>query len=797
MSYKILVINLEKRTDRKQQVINIFNNIKFEDYIFYNAVDGKNIKLTLEIKNLFKNNDFGNRKGFIGCALSHYYIWIDLVKDITNDYYIIFEDDFQLSDNFVNCFDISKEHMNNNLNTCDILFLGYHTCNKEIYNGEITINNFENNNYIGGTFGYIITKQGAYKMLEYIEENGIKHGIDYVMKINLKLNKYIIMPHIVLSDWVRKVNDGVDTDIQNDFETFNFNTIFDTNNFIFKQGVDQMNNDYKFLNNKNIDYLLNYSKDIAGFNTLGFTKSFIDINSLIKSEWFNVDDGIFINLDRKINVKMICDWCDSKKICDDWEHMSHKNNVWNNIKITHEDKNIDYYIIINKSFEHTYIPEKTIIFQMEPWCYNEDKTWGVKTWGEWAVPDEDKFMHVRTHKKYYNNCTWNIKLPDKIIKKYDYLSTICSSKYFDEGHIKRIDFLKFIELKDSIKIDIYGIDNKHNFNNYKGKLSDDLKHEGIIPYKYYFMVENNIENNYITEKLWEPIVSECLCFYWGAPNISNYIDSMAYIQLDMNDFEKSYNIIKESITCDLWTQRIDIIRKEKYKVLNYYNFFPTIERIITQDLWKNNTNIFNIKVLIFQKNDELNYKIIPFINTLKDFGIDIDIKKYINNNEFIVENIKDSDCKKRILYKNTIKYYESKQNINISKILTQITTYEELYENNLDYLILNDDFQLEGSLNNLFNHILYLPENYDICQLYNSNKPFKIINQYNPLYYIVRKYFFETNEGYFISNNGMKKVLKYFNNNITCDSKDLIYKCYENNDNFNFYYSKMCTFIEK
>ena len=33
--------------------------------------------------------------------------------------------------------------------------------------------------------------------------------------------------------------------------------------------------------------------------------------------------------------------------------------------------------------------------------------------------------------------------------------------------------------------------------------------------------ENNIEHNYVTEKFWEPILSECLVFYYGCPNLTN------------------------------------------------------------------------------------------------------------------------------------------------------------------------------------------------------------------------------------------------------------------------------------
>jgi len=104
---------------------------------------------------------------------------------------------------------------------------------------------------------------------------------------------------------------------------------------------------------------------------------------------------------------------------------------------------------------------------------------------------------------------------------------------------------------------------------------------GIVPYKYYFMAENNYERNFITEKLWEPILCETLCFYWGCPNVADHIDEQAFVQLDPMDFEKSYEIIQKAITEDWWTQRIDVIRAEKHRILSDLAFFPTIHRVIT------------------------------------------------------------------------------------------------------------------------------------------------------------------------------------------------------------------------
>jgi hypothetical protein len=67
------------------------------------------------------------------------------------------------------------------------------------------------------------------------------------------------------------------------------------------------------------------------------------------------------------------------------------------------------------------------------------------------------------------------------IEKMSKISSICSSKYFDEGHIKRIDLLKYLETKTDILIDIYNQDNNHNFKNYKGKKTQYIdKSKGII-----------------------------------------------------------------------------------------------------------------------------------------------------------------------------------------------------------------------------------------------------------------------------------------------------------------------------
>jgi hypothetical protein len=164
---KIKIINLERRPDRKAETIQKLLDARFEpdEYEFINAVDGSTLEPTLFIKNLFAGNDFGNRKGFIGCALTHYNLWQQLANDSTNTYYVIMEDDFMLSADFKDRLDTLNQ--NGELLKKELLFLGYHMFEKDrklnfdIYNNTIEtvkIVPLNTNVYIGGTFAYSINK---------------------------------------------------------------------------------------------------------------------------------------------------------------------------------------------------------------------------------------------------------------------------------------------------------------------------------------------------------------------------------------------------------------------------------------------------------------------------------------------------------------------------------------------------------------------------------------------------------------------------------------------------------------
>ena len=312
-------------------------------------------------------------------------------------------------------------------------------------------------------------------------------------------------------------------------------------------------------------------------------------HSLYPSKLYTAGDNV--------KVGIITNYCTSKQACIEFGNLGKRYCIWNNIElVSPESRECDYIVIINKPNTGAeervkqFDKKRTIIFQMEPWC--ENKNWGVNTWGDWADPDPNKYLAIIGRKTpTYNNVFWQLEQSysqlKKPIIKTNMISSICSSKYFDPGHIKRIDFLKYMESKSNsvFDVDIFNIDNKHSFRNYKGPVAPFInKSKGMLHYKYYFMCENNFEPGFITEKLWEPILCETLVFYCGAPDVSKYVDPLSFVEIDLDDFDKAYDIISKAIASDLYQERLPYIRKMKNRLLNEMQFFPRIEKIINEVL---------------------------------------------------------------------------------------------------------------------------------------------------------------------------------------------------------------------
>ena len=224
INYKIYVVNLDRRNDKKFNIKLKFNNYPNIKYDFYRAIDGKELQINNKIVDIFYNNCFGNKKGVIGCALSHLTLWKQLINDNNNDFYVIFEDDVELCENFdIKLNEITKNFSKNNY---DLLYLGsfhnynnYNKNNDDIFECEIL-----NRNQANGTFGYIISKKAAKDILEFIDNNSCFKPIDYIIYYGIKTKPNFLKNNLVNSpNALMQLN--VDSDIQmisDNFDDFNY-----------------------------------------------------------------------------------------------------------------------------------------------------------------------------------------------------------------------------------------------------------------------------------------------------------------------------------------------------------------------------------------------------------------------------------------------------------------------------------------------------------------------------------------------------------------------------------------------
>jgi len=288
----IQVINLKRRPDRRDAMIKQFQDNNITDYDFFEAIDGKELKPTQEIKKMFEGNDFNYRRGVIGCALSHYNLWTQLVNDNANDFYLIMEDDITMCKGFNNHIQKYYDEMKNK----EIIFFGYFTRSRELRDKVIDdFNNINNdtvfiledsNKYSSGLFCYSINKPAAIKYIEHINKNSIRNALDVFIECNKITTISIINPSLVISSFVYDLVG--DTNIQYDYDSLEF--IDSNKNYIYINSFW-----YGFLNKadpNNISYfkrlisktkLHNYeiTDDIANANILIESLSIFGSNSLV------------------------------------------------------------------------------------------------------------------------------------------------------------------------------------------------------------------------------------------------------------------------------------------------------------------------------------------------------------------------------------------------------------------------------------------------------------------------------------------------------------------------------------
>jgi len=160
------------------------------------------------------------------------------------------------------------------------------------------------------------------------------------------------------------------------------------------------------------------------------------------------------------------------------------------------------------------------------------------------------------------------------INKTQRLSVIVSSRKVTAGHTLRIKFIEQLQAHFKDKIHIYG----------KGFHTLEDKWDGIAPYQYTIALENSVYPHYWTEKLSDAFLGEAYPIYYGAPDIFDYFGQDSLSCIDITKPKEAIQTIEQIMSENLFETHRNAILRAKKLVLDQYNLFAVIEKIVNDRL---------------------------------------------------------------------------------------------------------------------------------------------------------------------------------------------------------------------
>lgn len=185
----------------------------------------------------------------------------------------------------------------------------------------------------------------------------------------------------------------------------------------------------------------------------------------------------------------------------------------------------------------------------------------------WMINSNTGFNSLSNHERNYD---FLINLEPPVKSKE--ISVICSTKSFTPHHARRLEFVEGLKKHFGERLDWFG----------NGRMPVREKWEALIDYRYTIAIENKVRHNVITEKILDPFLTFTFPIYSGAPNIEDYFNPSSFLSIDIEDLDGSIEKIEKLLKESTKMSSLDLMRTERRKVLNDYNFVQRIVGIAEQ-----------------------------------------------------------------------------------------------------------------------------------------------------------------------------------------------------------------------
>ena len=164
------------------------------------------------------------------------------------------------------------------------------------------------------------------------------------------------------------------------------------------------------------------------------------------------------------------------------------------------------------------------------------------------------------------------KLRNLSIKKTKLLSVICSDKTSTPFQQVRLEFINNLKKELGGDLDWFG----RGFNFIS-------KEDGILPYKYHIVLENQNRHNVISEKLYDCYLGMAYPIYSGANNLNEYFPEKSFLNLDLNNFRKSLDSINDLLASNTYEENVALLQNARNVVLDDFNFIKRIDNIVNEN----------------------------------------------------------------------------------------------------------------------------------------------------------------------------------------------------------------------
>jgi hypothetical protein len=284
-------------------------------------------------------------------------------------------------------------------------------------------------------------------------------------------------------------------------------------------------------------------------------------------------------------------WADSKQVLEDYRFQTPENNgVWQDIVATTNLEEAEFLVIQdecnNKNVLNKFEPKKRLYFNREALSIHLKNQYPSSEFNRFSFWDGTGYLPTRwwygtnvdASSQGYGGITltYNDLTGTTRYEKTKELCCILSDKVMNEGHGLRKDFTK--KFLNKYHFDLYG---SVSFRN--SAIPNNDKIEALKPYKYCLGFDNqDFIDDFFGTQFTDSILSWSIPIFWCGTDLSKYFPKNSFIQFDARkdtEIDRIIDIIKN----DDYNSRISDLEEARDLILNKYNFWPTIKRVIDNE----------------------------------------------------------------------------------------------------------------------------------------------------------------------------------------------------------------------